>query len=123
MNLASIVFTVDELLALQQATATFTTLLEKIKTAAPDAWAATQGDFSDAVDAWNRAARGPVPSIDTPAVDLAIGTAKDEPPVGDGSVIHNDASTDAYVQVVAPHASPEVEAIVNAGAEPRDQQL
>lgn len=111
MNLASIVFTSEELLALAQATQTFSTLLEKIKTAAPDAWAAAQSDFTSSLAAWN-AVSGPAPL----SIDAARAVPVNPEPAApvDGGTIHNDASTDPYVQV---------QAIVQAGAEPRDQQI
>jgi hypothetical protein len=74
MNLAAVVFTTEEIAAIAQAAVTFSALIEKIKVASPDAWAAVLGDFSAARDAWTGAAINPVTVAAVTVAPTAQGT-------------------------------------------------
>lgn len=53
VQLTSIILTAEQVLSLAQAADTFISLLNKIKTSAPEAWAEVSSDFGAALDGWN----------------------------------------------------------------------
>ncbi len=80
--LATVAFTASELAAIAQAVTTFSSLLTKIQTAAPNVWAEVTGDYTAAIDQWNAAVRGPqahVSAADAAAVASAPGVTADTP--------------------------------------------
>jgi hypothetical protein len=110
-QITSILFTLEELAALSQATATLNSLLQKIQTNAPDAWAAVSGDFKSSADAWARAfGAATAPMAETVNAIAAAG----------GGATYGDASTDGHIQATsspvtpAPIIPPDVAAVVNA---------
>ena len=103
-NIAAVVFTAEELASLAQAALAFSSIINKIKIAAPDVWASVESDYAGALAAWN--APVPAPSASVAAI-AAPGPAVTASPAADGAASYADASAlVAGSHVEAPQAAP-----------------